>query len=133
MSRANQFLKSSVGFSAGISYKPQRGMITQTGVLLPRRLECDLRVMSGLLIVASFFLDQGEDSAELVSADREEAVAGPPRRLNHGCNFFVQIGQLQFDVPVASFPPGIYTCQINVIDDVAGTFAFPRTQLLVRR
>ena len=39
----------------------------------------------------------------------------------------------QFDVPAASLPPGLYTCQVNVIDDAAGTFAFPRLQLFVRR
>jgi VWFA-related protein len=39
----------------------------------------------------------------------------------------------QFDVPAASLPPGLYTCQVNVVDDVAGTFTFPRMQLYVRR
>jgi VWFA-related protein len=39
----------------------------------------------------------------------------------------------QFDVPASSLPPGLYTCQINVIDDSAGTFLFPRMQLYVRR
>ena len=39
----------------------------------------------------------------------------------------------QFDVAAASLPPGVYTCQINVIDDTAGTFAFPRMQLSVRK
>jgi hypothetical protein len=29
--------------------------------------------------------------------------------------------------------PGNYICQVNVIDDVAGTFAFPRLALYVRR
>ena len=38
----------------------------------------------------------------------------------------------QFDVPAASLKPGLYTCQINVIDDAGGAFAFPRTQLYVR-
>ncbi len=38
----------------------------------------------------------------------------------------------QFDVPASSLKPGLYTCQINVIDDAAGTFAFPRLQLYVR-
>ena len=37
-----------------------------------------------------------------------------------------------FDVPLAKLAPGIYTCQINVIDDAAGTFSFPRVALLVR-
>jgi VWFA-related protein len=39
----------------------------------------------------------------------------------------------QFDVPAASLRPGLYTCQINVVDDSAGSFAFPRTQLYIRR
>ena len=38
----------------------------------------------------------------------------------------------QFDVPAASLRPGLYTCQINVVDDAAGTFAFPRMQLFVK-
>ena len=39
----------------------------------------------------------------------------------------------QFDVPTSSLPPGLYTCQINVIDDSAGSFMFPRLQMYVRR
>ena len=38
----------------------------------------------------------------------------------------------QFDVPAAALKPGLYTCQINVIDDGGGVFAFPRTQFYVR-
>ncbi|HET8635310.1 MAG TPA: VWA domain-containing protein [Acidobacteriaceae bacterium] len=37
----------------------------------------------------------------------------------------------QFDVPLSSFQPGQYTCQINVIDDTSGSFSFPRTAILV--
>ena len=54
------------------------------------------------------------ESTELAGADRNTAV-------------------FQFDVPAASLPPGLYTCQVNVVDDTAGTFAFPRMQLYVRR
>jgi VWFA-related protein len=39
----------------------------------------------------------------------------------------------QFDVPASSLRPGLYTCQVNVVDDAAGTFTFPRLQLYVRR
>ena len=39
----------------------------------------------------------------------------------------------QFSVPASALEPGFYTCQINVIDDVAGTFAFPRLGLYVRQ
>jgi hypothetical protein len=38
----------------------------------------------------------------------------------------------QYSVPAAALKPGYYTCQITVVDDVAGTFAFPRLPLLVR-
>jgi len=39
----------------------------------------------------------------------------------------------QVVVPPAALQPGYYVCQVNVIDDVAGTFAFPRLALYVRR
>ncbi len=38
----------------------------------------------------------------------------------------------QFDVPLKDLKPGQYTCQVNVIDDRAGAFSFPRTGVLVR-
>jgi VWFA-related protein len=38
----------------------------------------------------------------------------------------------QLDVPLSSFKPGFYTCQINVIDDAGGRFLFPRLAMLVR-
>jgi len=39
---------------------------------------------------------------------------------------------LQIDVPLQALKPGLYLCQVNVIDDVAGSFAFPRFPLLIR-
>jgi VWFA-related protein len=39
----------------------------------------------------------------------------------------------QLDVPLTSLKPGFYTCQVNVIDDTAGRFIFPRLALLVRQ
>ena len=39
----------------------------------------------------------------------------------------------RLEVPGNAFKPGVYTCQINVIDGVAGTFAFPRMMFLVRQ
>jgi len=38
----------------------------------------------------------------------------------------------QFDVPLTRLKPGLYTCQVNVIDDTGGTFSFPRIPILVR-
>jgi hypothetical protein len=39
----------------------------------------------------------------------------------------------RFDLPVSTLKPGRYLCQVNVIDDVAGTFAFPRLTLYVAK
>ena len=36
------------------------------------------------------------------------------------------------DVPLDKLPPGLYTCQVTVIDDAAGAFSFPRLALRVR-
>lgn len=38
----------------------------------------------------------------------------------------------QFEVPAESFKPGLYTCQVNIIDEIAGKFAFPRLEIYVR-
>jgi VWFA-related protein len=37
----------------------------------------------------------------------------------------------QFDVPLAGLKPGTYICQVNVIDDAGGSFAFPRLALRI--
>ncbi|MFZ0392304.1 MAG: VWA domain-containing protein [Terracidiphilus sp.] len=39
----------------------------------------------------------------------------------------------ELDVPLAGLKPGQYICQLNVIDDAAGSFAFPRFAVLVRQ
>jgi hypothetical protein len=38
----------------------------------------------------------------------------------------------ELQVPLAQLKPGPYTCQVNVVDDAAGKFAFPRLALVVR-
>jgi VWFA-related protein len=39
---------------------------------------------------------------------------------------------IELDVPLAALKPGSYVCQLNVIDDAGGSFAFPRFAVLVR-
>jgi VWFA-related protein len=39
---------------------------------------------------------------------------------------------IEMDVPLDKLKPGQYLCQLNVIDDAAGSFAFPRFAVLVR-
>jgi len=38
----------------------------------------------------------------------------------------------QFEVPADQFKPGLYTCQVNIVDQSAGSFTFPRLDLYVR-
>ena len=38
----------------------------------------------------------------------------------------------QLDLPLTALAPGFYTAQVNVIDDAAGSFLFPRVALLIR-
>jgi VWFA-related protein len=39
---------------------------------------------------------------------------------------------IELDVPLADLKPGQYLCQLNVVDDANGSFAFPRFAVLVR-
>jgi VWFA-related protein len=41
-------------------------------------------------------------------------------------------GVFQLDLPLSGMAPGFYTCQVNVVDDAAGDFVFPRTGVLIR-
>jgi hypothetical protein len=38
----------------------------------------------------------------------------------------------QLALAAATFKPGLYTCQVNVIDEVTGRLAFPRIALYVK-
>jgi VWFA-related protein len=40
--------------------------------------------------------------------------------------------EFQLDLPLQSLRPGYYTCQVNIIDDVAGNYAFPRWVMLIK-
>jgi VWFA-related protein len=59
------------------------------------------------------FESQTVERTEIEAADRHAAL-------------------FQLEVPADRFKPGLYTCQVNIIDEVAGRFAFPRLVLFVR-
>lgn len=42
-------------------------------------------------------------------------------------------GVFQLDLPLNVLKSGFYTCQVNVVDDAAGRFLFPRVALLIRQ
>ncbi len=41
-------------------------------------------------------------------------------------------GVFQLDLSLSGIAPGFYTCQVNVVDDAAGAFLFPRMAMLIR-
>jgi len=51
------------------------------------------------------------------------------KKVNVGARDAVAI---ELDVPLAGLKPGSYICQLNVIDDAGGSFAFPRFAVLVK-
>jgi hypothetical protein len=38
----------------------------------------------------------------------------------------------QFSLPASELQPGLYTCQVNVVDEVSGRFSFPRLAVYVK-
>jgi len=38
----------------------------------------------------------------------------------------------QLDLPLQTLKPGFYTCQVNIIDDVSGNYAFPRWAMMIK-
>jgi VWFA-related protein len=77
--------------------------------------------MVRLLSSVSFF--KGDVKAYETSLTEVREVSVPGR---HAAVF-------QLDVPLSQLKPGFYTCQINVIDDAAGRFVFPRLSMLLRQ
>jgi VWFA-related protein len=77
---------------------------------------------SGIDILSSLELIQG--SAKVYETPLVEAKA-----INVEGRDAVAI---ELDVPLDMLKPGPYLCQLNVIDDAGGSFAFPRFAILVR-
>ena len=75
-----------------------------------------VRVMSNV----EFF--QGDNKAYETPLVRVHELTVPGRKA----------AVFQLDVPLSDLKPGFYTCQVNVIDDAAGHFVFPRLAMLVR-
>ena len=96
---------------------------------------------------------------EIYAPAREKAVEGQPKGTKTGINLLSSLELIQgstkvyetpvvkatainvegrdavsieLDVPLAGLKPGPYICQLNVIDDAGGSFAFPRFAVLVR-
>jgi VWFA-related protein len=74
-------------------------------------------------IAASLSLLQGE--RKVMEAEPVRVRQAAPRRR--------QTTPVLIELPLASLAPGEYVCQVNVVDEQAGNFAFARASLVLRR
>jgi hypothetical protein len=89
------------------------------GTVMPAQKTSDNAAVRVLSSVALFADDKKVYETPLVQARQ---LTNPGR----GAAAF------ELNLPLAQFKPGLYTCQLNVIDDAAGRFLFPRLMLLIR-
>jgi len=104
-------LRAASGVASGGNSGSRRGNVGLSGA------------SSGIRLLSSVAFFQGNNKAYETPVVEREQLNAPER---HAAVF-------QLDVPLASLKPGFYTCQVNVIDDAAGKFRFPRLALLVRQ
>ena len=64
---------------------------------------------------------------------RVKAYTSAPVRLTETMSDRAGVMPVRFQIPLSALAPGKYTCQVNIIDEKAGRFAFPRTDLMVVR
>ena len=88
-----------------------------TGAATEKNAKPGVRVMTNV----AFF--KGDAKAYETALVRSQELTVPGRKAV----------VFQLDVPLSQLKPGFYTCQINVIDDAAGHFVFPRLAMLVRQ
>jgi VWFA-related protein len=62
---------------------------------------------------------------------RVKAYQSAPVRLTETMSNRAGVMPVRFQIPLSALAPGKYTCQVNVIDEKAAKFAFPRTELMV--
>ncbi len=64
---------------------------------------------------------------------RVKAYTSAPVRLTKTMSDRPGVMPVRFQIPLSALAPGKYTCQVNIIDEKAARFAFPRTDLVVVR
>ena len=106
-------------------YEPTKGKISVPAAMNApgtAQKNSELAVKDGVRVLTSIEFLQGNtkvfESKPLVANE----LAAPERKAV----------VFQIDFPLQNLKPGFYLCQVNVIDDLAGTFSFPRFPILVR-
>ena len=77
----------------------------------------------GIKVVSNVLFFRGQQRVLETNPVEATAVSSPDRKAT----------TFQLEVPTTDLKPGLYTCQVNVVDDVAGTFAFPRLAIYVKK
>ncbi|MDE3200013.1 MAG: VWA domain-containing protein [Acidobacteriota bacterium] len=93
-------------------YDPAREKVTATA---PKGTKPGVNVLSSLELIqgATKVFETPEVRATHINVAGRDAVA------------------IELDVPLSELKPGQYLCQLNVIDDAAGSFVFPRFAILI--
>jgi len=98
-------------------YDPAKGAAASSSDSAQKKAKPAVQLLSNV----AFF--QGDTKAYETPPVRVQELTVPGRKA----------AVFQLDVPLSQLKPGFYTCQINVIDDAAGRFVFPRLAMLVRQ
>jgi VWFA-related protein len=98
-------------------YDPAKASAPETGTASEKNAKPGVQVMSNV----AFF--QGDKKAYETPLVHVQQITVPGRKA----------AVFQLDVLLSQLKPGFYTCQVNVIDDAAGRFVFPRLAMLVRQ
>jgi len=99
-------------------YDPAKDSASETAALSGEK-----NAKPGVRLMSSVAFFQGDSKAYETPVVKVQQVTLPNRKA----------AVFQLDVPLSELKPGFYTCQVNVIDDAAGQFRFPRLALLVRQ
>ena len=83
----------------------------------------DKNAKPGVQVMSNVAFFQGDNKAYETPLVKVQQLTVPGRKA----------AVFQLDVPLSELKPGFYTCQVNVIDDAAGRFVFPRLAMLLRQ
>lgn len=98
-------------------YDPAREAAPETSTTKDKNAKPGVRLMSNV----SFF--QGEAKAYETPMVNVQDITVPGRKA----------AVFQLEVRLSQLKPGFYTAQVNIIDDAAGRFVFPRLAMLIRQ
>jgi VWFA-related protein len=135
-SNQRESIKSAVG---GVTYD-RRGSnsnpLIQDGQKLVPNIRKVFRTDQNLFVYLEVYdpaADPSVAAALTFYRGRVKAYTSAPVRLTQTMSDRPGVMPVRFQIPLSALAPGKYTCQVNIIDEKAGRFAFPRTEMLVVR